>query len=267
MDKLESGKFYGSHYHKIELNGLIITDTEYTHPHVDWHYHENPYFTFLLNGVLQEDNKKESYQLSHGDLLFHNWQDAHKNVKPPGYARGFHVEVSKKWFQKFDIDTQTLEGSFSVKNPKVKTIMSQLLVESKQVDASVASSIDMLLLDALDTMKKDPTPASDDKSWIKRLHEILADATSHHWSLNEMSQQLGLHPVYFSRAFHQHFNMPFGEYTRNLRIQKAVDLMLTRKLPLTEIAYRCQFYDQSHFTASFKKKFKVTPKQFLRLVG
>ncbi|CAM4408367.1 hypothetical protein [Flavobacterium terrigena] len=73
MNQLKKGEFYGTHYQKSTFENIIITDTEYTHSKVDWHYHENPYFTYLLEGKLFESNKKESYYLEPGNLLFHNW--------------------------------------------------------------------------------------------------------------------------------------------------------------------------------------------------
>jgi AraC-like DNA-binding protein len=39
--------------------------------------------------------------------------------------------------------------------------------------------------------------------------------------------------------------------------------MLLDKVPLTDIAFLNGFYDQSHFTHSFKKYFGVTPGSYL----
>ncbi|MEX0274631.1 MAG: AraC family transcriptional regulator, partial [Flavobacteriaceae bacterium] len=75
MKRLREGQYFGNSNFKVSFDGISITDTEYTHDYVDWHGHENPYFTFLLQGKLIEENKKETYCLSQGSLLFHNWQD------------------------------------------------------------------------------------------------------------------------------------------------------------------------------------------------
>ena len=91
MNTLKPGEYYGTHYQKLAFKDIVITDTEYTHPKVDWHHHENPYFTYLLQGKLFEANKKEAYYLEPGSLLFHHWQDAHYNIKPPEFTRGFHI--------------------------------------------------------------------------------------------------------------------------------------------------------------------------------
>lgn len=41
MEQLKRGEFYGSHFHKLVFDEMAITDTEYTHDKVAWHYHEN----------------------------------------------------------------------------------------------------------------------------------------------------------------------------------------------------------------------------------
>lgn len=96
MRHLQTGQFYGQTNTIHNFEGITLTDTEYTHEKVDWHYHENAYFTFILQGNLIEGNKREIYKCSAGTLLFHNWHESHYNIKPKGFTRGFHVEIDKK---------------------------------------------------------------------------------------------------------------------------------------------------------------------------
>src|SRR5690606_39173735 len=153
MNKLKTGEFYGTHYQKSAFENLIITDTEYTHSKVDWHYHENPYFTYLLQGKLFESNKKESYYLESGNLLFHNWQDAHYNIKPPEFTRGFHIELNENWFSNFDIQLTDFEGSINLKNPLIKNSINKIFVESKLNDQYSNLSIDTLLIEIFSKLK------------------------------------------------------------------------------------------------------------------
>lgn len=148
MHQLKQGEFYGAHYQQLNFADFQITDTEYTHRQVDWHYHENPYFTYLLQGKLLEANKKETYYLKPGSLLFHHWQDAHYNVKPEEYTRGFHVELSAEWFQQYDLKITDMEGSIHLQNPLIKGLLNRTLFESKINDDHSRASIELLLVDA-----------------------------------------------------------------------------------------------------------------------
>ena len=48
MKHLQTGQFHGQTNRTIALEGITLTDTEYTLDKVDWHYHENAYFTYLM---------------------------------------------------------------------------------------------------------------------------------------------------------------------------------------------------------------------------
>ncbi len=267
MNELKKGEFFGQHYKKSSFEDILITDTEYTHDRVDWHYHENPYFTYLLQGKLYEANKKEEYYLEPGTLLFHNWQDAHQNIKAPEYTRGFHVELNSSWFEKHDLSTTQLEGSLQLKNPLLKKLMNNIFLESRIADSHSHTSIDLLLIEVMDNIKQgNITQAVKKPKWVGNLNALILE-TNTDYSLTELSQILGIHSVHLSREFHKYFGTTFGQYIRHLKLNKAILLMTTKKHSLTEICYTCGFYDQSHFINSFKSTYGITPSKFLKRIS
>ena len=267
MNKLSTGTYFGSHYQKSVLDDLIITDTKYTHKHVNWHRHENPYFTYLLHGKLYEANKKQEHYLTSGGLLFHNWQDAHYNKKPDDFTRGFHVELNANWFKRHDLPLDCIEGSHLIENPVIKSFMNHVFMESKINDAHSQLSIDGLMLTAFDLMKLDFTSTNrKHASWIDKLKEVINDSFDNH-SLTSLSELLGIHPVHLSREFHRIYGITFGQYIRFIRVNKAFDLLLNSKMNMTEVCYDCGFYDQSHFIRDFKRIYKKSPKKILKMLN
>ncbi|WP_435262043.1 helix-turn-helix domain-containing protein [Tenacibaculum sp. nBUS_03] len=266
MNKLKKGEFYGTHYQKSAFDNLIITDTEYTHCKVDWHYHENPYFTYLLQGKLFESNKKESYYLESGDLLFHNWQDTHYNIKPPVFTRGFHIELNQEWFLNFDIDLKDFEGSINLKNPIIKNLMNQVFIETKINDQYSNISIESSLINIFNTIGKSTEEQSKAPIWAKKLQELLFEENID-YSLNNLSSILGVHPVHLSRAFRKYFGTSLGNYIRVIKINKAFNLIVSNKLSMTEICYLSGFYDQSHFISNFKQIYHTTPSKLLKKIS
>ena len=244
MNKLRTGEFFGAHYKKSILKNIVITDTEYTHSKVDWHYHENPYFTYLLQGKLFEANKKESYYLQPGNLLFHNWQDAHYNIKPNEYTRGFHIELQKKWFIDYNIQLYQIEGSSNLKNPIIKNLMNSIFIESKINDQYTNLSIESFLLEIFNTIKNNTKNNSKKPPWVKTLNALLIEENND-YSLNNLSLKLGIHPVHLSREFNRYFGTSLGNYIRLIKLNKAFYLLTSKKISMTEICYQCGFYDQS----------------------
>ena len=266
MNKLNTGEFYGTHYRKSAFENLIITDTEYTHRKVDWHYHENPYFTYLLQGKLFESNKRESYYLQPGSLLFHNWQDAHYNTKPPEFTRGFHIEMNEDWFSNLDIQITDFEGSINLQNTIIKNLMNQIFIETKINDQYSNLSIESNLIDIFNTIKESKKGNLKKPIWVKQLEEILIEEKID-YSLKSLSSKLRIHPVHLSREFNRYFGTSLGNYIRLIKLNQALCLLTSNKYSLTEICYQCGFYDQSHFITNFKRIYKTTPSKLLKNIS
>ncbi|MET0461831.1 MAG: AraC family transcriptional regulator [Chitinophagaceae bacterium] len=263
MELLTTGQFFGQTNQRIHLNGLTITDTEYTHEKVDWHHHENPYFTFILQGAVLEGNKKETYHCTAGSLLFHNWQDAHYNIKPPGFTRGFHIEIDHHWFKEFNIKLDNIQGSSFITNPDAKLSFYKLFKESKMNCEESELTFPALLITCLEEMKNTPSPdRSKTPGWIRTLKELLHDQPAQVTSLSCLSGILGIHPVHLSRYFPLYFGCTLGEYIRKLKIGRSLIMLGDKRKSLVAIALDCGFSDQSHFNRCFKEHVGVTPKAY-----
>lgn len=265
MEKLSSGNFFGNTDQTFALDGLIITNTEYTHEFVDWHYHENAYFTFLIAGKVSEINKSDHHRCLPGTLLFHNCQEPHYNVKPKGYTRGMHLEVSAEWLKKF-AGENIAEGSFEVINPLVKSLFHQILLSTKNPDDTTPLSLHSFALRAVDRLsnKSNSYKYRQPPGWVDKLTQLLNDSYHLSHSLESLSGTLGVHPVHLSRHFPKYFGCNLGEYLRNIRLCRAAADLGTGKKSAVQIAFECGFYDQNHLIRCFKKEFRFTPLQYQR---
>jgi len=267
MKQSQKGEFYGQTNNTINLEGITLTDTVYTHDKVDWHYHENAYFTFILQGNVIEGNKKEIYNCSAGSLLFHNWQEPHYNIKPAGFTRGFHIEIEKCWFDNLEFNTTNLQGSINIANLDLKLLMYKIFKETKVDDNTTQLSIQTLLLETLAKMLRANQAGSNKKpTWVSEINMILNDQFSDNLTLNYLSKTLNIHPVHLSRDFAKHFNSSLGEYIRKLKIQKSLQLISEKSLDLTSIAFECGFSDQSHFTRCFKEINGINPSEYRKIL-
>lgn len=69
---------------------------------------------------------------------------------------------------------------------------------------------------------------------------------------------------HFMRFFKKHMNMTCMEYLNNLRLEKAVDL-LEDNVSILEVSLSVGFHNLSYFHRAFKKKYHMTPGEFLRM--
>lgn len=70
-------------------------------------------------------------------------------------------------------------------------------------------------------------------------------------------------PSYFSRLFNERSGQAFPDYLATLRIEKAAEILLTdQNRSIQEICEKVGYTNSSYFTATFKKKYGITPGQF-----
>ena len=263
---MDAGHFSGLNNQTILFNGITATETEYNYEFVDWHYHDTPHFALTIHGDFREGTRKETYEGSSDSLLFHNWQEPHYNVKPAGITRGFQLELSHNWCQKFELDLDKLPLSANITNPNVKLLFYNIFKEAKRPDDSSNLTIDALLLQTfaslreVETVKHSTTPR-----WVKQIDEILHERYEQPISLQNLADELHLHWAHLSRDFPRYFHCNFSQYLRKIKVEKSLALLRKRELSLAEIALACGFSDQSHFTRCCKEFTGITPKAFRKL--
>lgn len=268
MERLNKGRFFGNTRKSFELNGLTIVDSEFRNFRgCPWHYHENAHFAFTTGGSLIETHKKEKIQLSKGFLMFNYSQEPHFNSNYSENVSALHVDITKEWFSKHFINPDIFQGVIKLFDPAIKHTFLKITRETKQFDNASPIAVEGLVLQAFAEMmrlgkkKKSKTP-----SWVRKVEEILNDRFAEKLSLEDVSKELGIHPVYLSQQFPLYFNRSFGDYLREIRINRSLSLLPDKTLNLAQISYACGFSDQSHFTRCFRKFIGTTPAGYRELV-
>lgn len=267
MEYLEAGQFRGETYQTTTFEGITATETEYDYDFIDWHYHENPYFSLNTLGTCSEINKRETIECSTDTLVFHNCHEPHCNVKSGGISRQFQLELDHNWCKKYEVDIDRLPNSAIIADPNIKLLFYNIYKESKLSDDASGLTVDSLLLQAFETIRGVQRVSDASKpSWVNRIKEILHDNFDRPLTLRELSDELDLHSAHLSRDFSKYFSCNFGEYIRKIRVEKSVAMLRKKKLSLTDIALMCGFADQSHFIRCFKEFNGITPKKFRQII-
>ncbi|MGD1840962.1 MAG: helix-turn-helix transcriptional regulator [Thermonemataceae bacterium] len=262
MEISTKGKYYGQKETELSFEGILLSKYDYPVDRTPWHYHENPYFMFVLHGNMIDGNKRMKSLLPTGSLMYNNWQEAHYGIKHSEQAGGFHLEFEKHWLEKNEINLPLLEGSQPIEQPRIHFLFTQLYREFILADANSEISVETLLIQICDALiKVKEVSLKETPHWIFKLKELLHDDPSK-FDLKYLSDQLGVHPVHISRAAPQYFSSSLGEYVRQLKLKRALPLLQNTHYSLTEIAYQAGFADQSHFNRVFKAYFNHLPSTF-----
>lgn len=85
-------------------------------------------------------------------------------------------------------------------------------------------------------------------------------------SLNAISNEFSLNSSYLSTLFKKETGTTLTNYVNNKRIEHAIYLLNTTKLPIQDIAVQCGINDVNYFTKLFKKLKNMTPTQYREMI-
>jgi len=99
----------------------------------------------------------------------------------------------------------------------------------------------------------------------RRAKEILAAHIDGNVTIDRLAFECGLSRSHFARAFRMTTGVPPHKWLLHRRVEAAQDLLRRSMLSLNEVATRCGFTDQSHFTRVFSRHTHVSPAEWRRL--
>ena len=128
-------------------------------------------------------------------------------------------------------------------------------------DAATAMALEGLALELCSALVRGRRPAAGRRSrWLRRATELLHDRfRDPDLRFRGLAEEVGVHPVSFTRAFRAAHGSSPGEYLRRLRVEWAEERIRTGDAPLAEIAADAGFADQSHLTRVFRAELGITP--------
>ena len=94
---------------------------------------------------------------------------------------------------------------------------------------------------------------------VDRVRNILRERMSDPPQLDELGKLVGSSPYYLSRIFSQEAGMTIQQYLRQIRMERAAELLRTGKCNVTEAAFEVGYSSLSHFSAVFRDTFGCCP--------
>jgi len=105
-------------------------------------------------------------------------------------------------------------------------------------------------------------------SWQeRRAKELLLSNLSGEITLSELASACRVSTSHFSQAFKKAVGCAPHQWLLQKRVERAKQLMLNTRVPLTEIALLTGFADQSHLTRVFSRRVKASPAAWRRAQG
>ncbi len=258
-----------------ELNNLEflrMSDSSHFFPR---HWHETYVIEVVEQGVNEFWCEGKTYSAGPGSILIIQPGEVHTGY-PAGKSHLTYRSLypSKSFMRKLscDIYGKGIQPHFPQKVIQDKELASALtkahMLLERSGERMEGQSLMVLNLGRLITTYSDsPISAAIDSnaliySKIHRAISYLVENYQQTISLNEISALSGLSEFHFVRTFRKATGLPPYEYLVSIRVEKARKL-LSKGMPIVEVATQSGFYDQSHFNRHFKRIYGITPGAYL----
>lgn len=168
-------------------------------------------------------------------------------------------------------DTIELQDLTFIDDPWVKNLCQQIVLPLNWNDSAdqiaLSSASDMLLVHMIKHYCSNYGRLPEVKGGLapyvqKQILEFIESHLDQPLTLQQLAQIAHLSEYHFARMFKVSFGMPPHQYVTERRLNQATRLLQSKQLSLSDIALRCGFSSQSHFSNRFKSHFKVTPAAF-----
>ena len=102
-------------------------------------------------------------------------------------------------------------------------------------------------------------PAGLSRRQLAKAQDYLSDHIRGEVTLRDLAALIGVSPSHLCRAFRTSTGTTPHRWQVDRRLDQAKTLMLKGDAKLADVAVAVGFYDQAHFTATFRTRFGVTP--------
>jgi AraC family transcriptional regulator len=227
------------------------------------HPHEQGRISMVIDGTYTEIYRRRSRFAKPSLIVFHPPGERHSVTFHSKATKIFSVNIKNTWLQNIHEYSRILDDPREEIGGLLNILAARLYREFQLMDQFSGLVIEGLMLEMtaeisrMADMKEPNAPR-----WLEHIRESFHDQPSENVEIKDIAQQAGVHPIHLSRLFRKFYKSTIGEYNRRLRVDLACDEISTTEIPLSEIALKYGFYDQSHFTNTFKRLTGVTPAQY-----
>ena len=243
--------------------------------HVPRHIHGVFSLSVAEAGVRISESRREKYAITPGSIFVSEWGEAHAGDIPRGASYSSRsLRISRELFATLLTELPGREAPkahFPVPLLKDDELFGNVF-RLHELASSPASQLakECLLREVFSLLVnrhsrgRDEWPAAGDETGsVRRVCEYLGDCCYENVSIGTLAAIAGFSPFHLCRVFERTVGVPPHVYQLDVRLTKAADL-LARGRKIVAVAMETGFCDQSHFHKAFKKKFGVTPRQYLR---
>lgn len=243
--------------------------------HVPRHIHGVFSLSVAEAGVRISESRRQKYCITPGAIFVSEWGEAHAGDIPSGASYSSRsLRIGRELFDSLLTELsgrEETEAHFPVPLVRDGELYGKIFrlhmlaasPESQLAKECLLREVFSLLVNRHSRLRDDWPATGDESGAVRRVCDYLRDCCHENVSLGTLAAIAGFSPFHLCRVFERTVGVPPHVYQLDVRLTKAADL-LARGRKIVTVAMETGFCDQSHFHKAFKRKFGVTPRQYLR---
>ena len=263
--RLPPGRLYGKSLKSRKAAGLTLTEIAYPADFsVTRHSHELAQLCFVRHGAFSEVYGRKSREVGPLTLITRPVGEMHAHRFHRAGARCFVIELGTESLRQVREYVPVMEDSAQFQSGLLAWFMTRLYKEFLATDDASTLAIEGLTLEVLSEVSRQRVTVPEPKpsGWLTKTREFLHAHFAEPITVSTVAEVVGVHPTHLARSFRHVQHCTIGDYVRRLRIEFACREAAVTERSLTEIALAAGFYDQSHFSRTFKQLVGITPSQY-----
>lgn len=259
---LRHGEFFGFDKIRRDAAGfsLAVMTPELPADEVPVHTHESASFVFLLSGSYISSARGAGEALDRPTLIYNPPGTTHRDrFRILEGGRFLTISVSDDVLRSVAEEAPLPASATSFRRPDLLLLANRIARDCVRGMPRAAE----LCLELMAGVAREPeTGNGAPPLWLERAKELLTEESS--VRVGDAARLLGMHPVQFVRTFRRFAHCTPGEFARRARVEKAAALLRDTALPLSDVALRAGFADQSHFSRVFRRLLGAAPGAYRR---
>ncbi len=212
-------------------------------------------FHYVVSGTGIFQRNGETYQVKPGEIF----------VIPPFLETYYEADKEVPWKYiwvgfETNFDLPDIFHEPVIRCPGIGTIFEDMR-HCQGMDSGKSAFISSRLWELISAVLESSKPKT---NYIKKALHCIESEYMNDLNVKNLAERLNLDRCYFSTLFMQHTGVSPAQYILNFRLNHAADLMVSHGVSPSIAAASVGYNDIYNFSKMFKKKYGLSPRQYVK---
>lgn len=245
------------------------------------HWHQTLEIFMVLKGSVNVSIESDEYELVEGEIAIVNVDETHRLYSnKDNLILMFHIDIN--YFQKYYDDIKNIyfytdcasegnpqvEKKYEILKQYLSIIAFEMIQQKEDYDLYIKKilvKLLYLLINDFHYLIYENRDLKDNQEQLQRYHRIakyIYNNYNNKISLKDIAEKEFLNAQYLSNEIKNSLGTNFKDFVNLTRVEESVKLLLDTNMTISEISEEVGFSHIRYYNKSFKKYFKMTPRQY-----